>query len=446
MQTMRILDTSNIQPLDVILGRTAGTAGKAIAKTTGGNYSHAALVIDRSCVFESGLAGVTFRPLDIVSAGFVGGKVVIGVNVADFDVIDIWRHPDLRTMETDALASLRSEALDVAALHNCREYPSLETFRNYITGKYPRRGNRMMELMKAKIPRKEPVVPGPYCSMLVVEIFTALGLPLTFPAREDNLIFPNDLARSGLEQIPVESADPMGPDRNDTDLCTHLNATLNGLRESLSTYADRRELYRDVSLYVEVVEGALTDPEIDTVSEGNAAYISALREAHALCFDAIRLRELGRLGAALRQIDSYNLMLAKVETCHETCETCGRPSACTAYEWTDVPTPGDPPLDEILQPYVDVVDAHVAAPDQFFAMLDVLRGGSDLQRGFAGFSEGTALSLSQCIKMHPDNVSEEQALAELADLEAVGVVTRDDQQGNPMFTRTASAQLKDAAM
>ena len=154
MQTMRILDTSNIQPLDVILGRTAGTAGKAIAKTTGGNYSHAALVIDRSCVFESGLAGVTFRPLDIVSAGFVGGKVVIGVNVADFDVIDIWRHPDLRTMETDALASLRSEALDVAALHNCREYPSLETFRNYITGKYPRRGNRMMELMKAKIPRK----------------------------------------------------------------------------------------------------------------------------------------------------------------------------------------------------------------------------------------------------------------------------------------------------
>jgi hypothetical protein len=194
-----------LQVGDVILTRGADIASTLIAKWTAGEFSHAALCIERGMILESD--GTIIRHKLLLHFGFVKINDALK-NVSQLpdnpSKAAVYRHPEIETVRDQLTEAVRllmegdlgknySELFRLVALLNLDHSVS----------------SILTSLSRALEKKMETNVPGPFCSELIAKFYQRLNLQLFDDQRPPERVSPNDLASSRLcpvSDVVVESA------------------------------------------------------------------------------------------------------------------------------------------------------------------------------------------------------------------------------------------------
>jgi hypothetical protein len=207
---------------DIVLSRGRGWQSCAIALMTGGRYSHSAIFlpfrIDDFVEFGGVKVPLKGVHLDLVEAddydvGAVPPRpLTIAVGGDRYDVVRLpgergpkaavlLRHPDIKSVDERTLEQAVLAFNDIELL---RTYSSMDR----LAGPLPLPGpikRAVGRILSAAFPEpKGPVLPGCFCSELVVKFFERLGIPLFAKAAAPENISPNRLLppRSLLQIVP----------------------------------------------------------------------------------------------------------------------------------------------------------------------------------------------------------------------------------------------------
>ena len=206
------LDTSLLQPGDVLLSRGRAKDSHWIARLTLGPFSHAAMVVNHWFLFESDDVGIGYTALRI-------DRVERGVDrrhllwpLAGVDRAVVLRR---KTLTTSAAEALEDDL--IAKLYPAfgQEYPPWFNLASALPGGPIVRwiGGKLLQL-KGALEGERVWNPGPFCSQLVANaLITVLGkkgLPPFIPPREPASVNPNGFLSSELEPVPhaVREAGP----------------------------------------------------------------------------------------------------------------------------------------------------------------------------------------------------------------------------------------------
>lgn len=199
------LNTSLLRPGDVLLTRGRVKESHWIARLTWGPFSHAALVVNGSVLFESDDLGVGYTALHVDRVErSAAGKHLLSV-LTDVDRAVLLRHPRMaHSMAADVEEDL------VEALYPAfgREYPPWANLASALPGGPLIRGvGRLLLRAKAAFDGDDKVWnPGQFCSQLVADalmrVLKEKKLSLFVPPRSPANINPNTLLRSELVPVP----------------------------------------------------------------------------------------------------------------------------------------------------------------------------------------------------------------------------------------------------
>lgn len=187
------LDLLRVSPGDVLLTLGRKPQSRAIAALSDGEFSHAAIILEKSLLFESDGNGVgqTWLPwsrIEVVKGTLSGVLCELPHHPRKAIVL---RH--LETPKRDDVAGLLQEVCDV---FEGLEYPQIEELANTLepTTRKARIALAVARTLssarpppgKAKVLSRgvnrffpRTIVPGPFCSQLVAEVYKALNI---FPA------------------------------------------------------------------------------------------------------------------------------------------------------------------------------------------------------------------------------------------------------------------------
>ena len=198
-----------IEPGDVLLTRGAGMEAAAIAISTIGPYSHAALwlpfkrpgipdLVPDSIVparVESDDFGVGISRSNLSRATLKTGENIIVSPLQGVQTATLLRHPAMKTVDVErSLAAAES-------LQRSEFYLAYSLLGRLAVCAHPifQRVARWV-LAKEEI-HDEWLINGTFCSELVAKYYSILELPLFDPIREPHTISPNDLGRSQLVEV-----------------------------------------------------------------------------------------------------------------------------------------------------------------------------------------------------------------------------------------------------
>ena len=197
-----------LQPADVILIRSRGSASKAIARLTSGDFSHATIVIASTLHFESDGAGVGYTRIGLskVEQHHDGSRWFW--NVADFSRLGVFRHPDFNDLSQTAKSALASRLIDILHPFAGFEYPSLDALAGATTllsGHLDIKQKVLRIVERLRATGQTIVLPGPFCSQLVALAFRELGHSIFQGGIEPEQVNPNLLADSRFSCLrPVD--------------------------------------------------------------------------------------------------------------------------------------------------------------------------------------------------------------------------------------------------
>ena len=213
--TGRYLRCDRLRSGDVILFESSGMEGKLISTSThivGTDYwfSHAAIVLYKGVMLEAVDDGLMQTPLEICKAGDMGRTIVPLHDVSKYESVGVFRHPAL---ENENEEKLTYRLLDFAQPLFFLEYPSRTTLARAASASFLGRAVATAGLWvmdkKGQLSKRNkeqpPVVPGPFCSMLVAILLNDLTPqnPLFAPPRDPADVNPNSLAaESCLRPVP----------------------------------------------------------------------------------------------------------------------------------------------------------------------------------------------------------------------------------------------------
>jgi hypothetical protein len=192
-----LLRSELIQRGDVLLTLGPDRMSKWIARLSRGQFSHAALCIGPSIIFESD-GGIIGRKL-IVRLGSVksdaGWLNLCRVPGAEVTLCAVFRHPEMQNISEEQF----NNALEQELQDSLGRYYSKEQ-RLLLMAPWALRPV-LLPLLKLRDRRTKGRVHGKFCSELVAEFFLRLGLGLFRNRRPPHLISPNDLAHSLLGEV-----------------------------------------------------------------------------------------------------------------------------------------------------------------------------------------------------------------------------------------------------
>ena len=163
------LDTGVLQPGDVLLELGTGKDSTWIARATGGPFSHAALVMGRSFLFESDDLGVGYTPLkaDRVERRATGTRTLSRLDGVKEAVL--LRFPRFTAKQARDLGDDLIEALGPL---DGKEYPAWSALASAAPG--GRLGTQVGRVVLSILDwyqNTQVVVPGPFCSELIAGVF-----------------------------------------------------------------------------------------------------------------------------------------------------------------------------------------------------------------------------------------------------------------------------------
>jgi hypothetical protein len=223
-----------LRPADVILSVSASKEGTMISTMshelgTDAWFSHAAIVIDKCLLFEAVDDGLIYSRLPVCLAGSVWPETVILHDVSHLKDVQVLRHPALQSVDPEPL---QNRLLDMVQKLHGMEYPNRSRLAKAAAVTSVGRAvaaigltsiDKYKRLTNAE---RTPVIPGPFCSMLVAILLQALAPkhPLFNPKRAAVEVSPNSLQTESC-LIPVKHA--IVPDvpglRNNPNFVDNLN-------------------------------------------------------------------------------------------------------------------------------------------------------------------------------------------------------------------------------
>ena len=220
------LDVGLIQPGDVLLELGPDKDSAWIARATGGPFSHVALVVHRTFLFESEDLGVGYTPLraDRVERRATGTRTLSRLH--DVKAAVVLRYPRLSTKKAEDLFEDFVEALGPL---DGKEYPAWVALATAAPGGWlGTQLGRVVLSIADRIQKTQVWVPGPFCSELVAGVLADV-LPrrrLFDKPRDPTRVNPNSFLRSRLQPVAaaVCEADPNAA--IDVEQAKHYNASL----------------------------------------------------------------------------------------------------------------------------------------------------------------------------------------------------------------------------
>lgn len=196
------LNISVLRPGDVLLTRSSAKHFTMISLATKGPFSHSAIVVNSTSIFEADRIGSGYTPLSPDRCEIVGTEVRQLHRLPQVKCALVLRHPklaevhDLESLSNNLMTILYPfMGLEYSALRKLTEAwnrdPILKGFASRILGIIDNFGDRKF-------------VPGPFCSELVSLLFEQMRLQCFKKQREPKTINPNTFLESIL--VPVKDA------------------------------------------------------------------------------------------------------------------------------------------------------------------------------------------------------------------------------------------------
>lgn len=194
-----VLRSEMLCPGDVLLTHGSGLESAAIAALTGGEFSHAALVVNQAMTFESDGHVIGHRAIQWLGWGKIEGTAARVSRVpSNPKRIVVYRHPALQSLPRGTFdAALRAELKHSFGL----DYS--EMYRLVPLANLPDRLKPIAVAAFKLYERKklQEQLSGPFCSELVSRIYERMGLALFDQDRPAADISPNHLAKSNLVEV-----------------------------------------------------------------------------------------------------------------------------------------------------------------------------------------------------------------------------------------------------
>jgi hypothetical protein len=255
----RFLNASRLRPLDVILSRPVGRQSKSIACVTGGRFSHAAVALSRSVLFQSTTNGVGFDTPGYAECQLIDGRHVLFQDVSDYMDIAVYRHPDVAGLSESELAVHQEAVIAAAADFNFKEYPPADAF-DAIISQTPWAVRGLARLvLRRMLAETGTIVPGQFCSQLVADLFAEQNIGL-FPAVVANdAVTPNLLAESWLRPVPDMFVDGPLPGEPDADRLNLARIAAEPVRKSTSLFKPAQDQLKNSILFRRTLEQKLDE-------------------------------------------------------------------------------------------------------------------------------------------------------------------------------------------
>jgi len=168
------VDCRMLRPGDVLLSRGHGKPASAIAAWTNGPYSHAAIVVSDSWLFESDDVGVGYTPLELTRVEVIESENHLLGLLRGTQAAEVRRYPGLENRQPEQLsAALREILQPFAGL----EYPEWSALAD--AGNRGAIGNAAMgAILRLRDSLEKGTLwnPGPFCSQLAALALGSLGL------------------------------------------------------------------------------------------------------------------------------------------------------------------------------------------------------------------------------------------------------------------------------
>jgi len=215
-------DPTSIRPGDVLLTSSREKESWWIAQATGGPYSHAALVVNSSLLFESDGMGVGYTQLGIDRMERTAAGLKMLARLPGVEKAIVLRHPSLRALNYYDLEEILIERLYPFYGLSYPEWSALKTALPQGTAS-SHIGSLLLSVVNRIDTMKGKTVwnPGPFCSQLVAAVLEDVlaevvedehRRQLFTPPRSSETINPNSLcdSTSNLRDVPgaVGPADP----------------------------------------------------------------------------------------------------------------------------------------------------------------------------------------------------------------------------------------------
>jgi hypothetical protein len=199
------LHTNQLWPCDVLLTRGAAKESRWIAWLTLGSFSHAAVVVNRSVLFESEDLGVGYTQLrtDRVERHSDERRLMSVLEGVDRAVV--LRHPRLtQQMATD----LEDDLIEALYPAFGQEYPPWADLATALPGgPVVRMVGRLVLKAKDAFGGEKVWNPGPFCSQIVakalMDVFKKKNIALFDRERSPGSVHPNAFLKSALRPVPL---------------------------------------------------------------------------------------------------------------------------------------------------------------------------------------------------------------------------------------------------
>lgn len=205
------LNWSAIQPADILLSRGDGKISTAIAVASGGQYSHAAVVVEPQTLFESDEVGVGYSVYAIDRVEKVGQDRILLSLLKGIRHAVVLRLPGL---DYDAAEKKGGELRKLLRPLVGREYPQWRELAPAAKGGQLGKALagvvlRVLEVMDSK----EIKNPGPFCSQLLCGALQDAAIKCFRTPRNPATVGPNDFLASEFEVVEglVRPADDSVP-------------------------------------------------------------------------------------------------------------------------------------------------------------------------------------------------------------------------------------------
>lgn len=193
-----------LRPGDVILTHGGAKSSKVIATGTRGRFSHASMFINGQVKLESTSDGVGYTIIKFSKIEYHPNYEDIRKcywlleDISSLKQIKILRHDDLKNENNEALSAKLFKLLqkDFGKEYSLKELAyasSKNVFIRYIV--------KTILSVVDRFRKVSPINPGPFCSMLIAQMYSELGIELFKRSRLPNETNPNDFVDSNLNEV-----------------------------------------------------------------------------------------------------------------------------------------------------------------------------------------------------------------------------------------------------
>lgn len=269
-----LLISERLRPGDVILTRGMEKESLLIAVSTAGPFSHAALVLNESSVFEALDDGVGYNWLRPVCSGSLNGQrihcVRLGSTVSNIKVL---RHRHLKSISSHRVHSALDALVREFLGHPYSIMRRLAEPLIWIVRPVAR------WLLGRKDPadkRRPEALPGVFCSELIAQFFQGLSIPLFGGARRPEQISPNELWRlNGITFDEVQNVILLPEDMNQMENCISTEHAAKGYDPAMRQWLPRLVQSRIEKEILEETSSRISTVLQNYATLGQTAFIQA---------------------------------------------------------------------------------------------------------------------------------------------------------------------------